>query len=69
MFVLIANAPEHSARQLLAAYKRQAAVDQGHHIVKGPLGVAPIFLKDPAKITAYVYIALLIWQVMQAVAP
>ncbi len=65
MFVLIANAPEYSARQLLTAYKRQAAVEQGHHIFKGPLGVAPIFLKNPAKITAYyvyvVYIALLIW--------
>ena len=71
LFVLIANAPEHSAPQLLAAYKRQAPAEIDHHLVKGPLGVAPVFLKDPAKITAYVYvvyIALMIWQVMQAVA-
>ncbi|MCL5065581.1 MAG: hypothetical protein M1600_11010, partial [Firmicutes bacterium] len=43
---------------------------QDHHILKGPLGVAPIFLKDLDKITPYVYLvyrAVLIWQVMQAV--
>jgi len=71
LFVLIANAPEHSAKDALLAYKRQTAVEQDHHILKGPLGVAPIFLKDLDKITPYVYLvymAVLIWQVMQAVA-
>ena len=71
LFVLIANAPEHSAKDALMAYKRQTAVEQDHRILKGPLGVAPIFLKDPDKITPYVYLvymAVLIWQVMQAVA-
>ena len=71
LFVLIANAPEHSAKDALLAYKRQTAVEQDHHILKGPLGVAPLFLKDPGKITPYVYLvymAVLIWQVMQAVA-
>ena len=71
LFVLIANAPEHSAKDALLAYKRQTAVEQDHHILKGPLAVAPLFLKDPAKITPYVYlvyIAVLIWQVMQTVA-
>ncbi len=53
LFVLIANAPEHSAKEALLAYKRQTAVEQDHHILQGPLGVAPLFLKDPAKITPY----------------
>jgi len=71
LFVLIANAPEHSAKDTLVAYKRQTAVEQDHHILKGPLGVAPLFLKEPAKITPYVYLVympVLIWQVMQAIA-
>jgi len=53
------------------AYQRQTAVEPDPHILKGPLGVAPIFLKDPDKITPYVYLvsmAVRIWQVMQAVA-
>ncbi len=71
LFVRIANVPEHSAKDALVAYKRQTAVEQDHHILKGPPGVAPLFLKDPAKITPYVCLvsmAVLIWQVMQAVA-
>ncbi|MDA8206494.1 MAG: hypothetical protein M0Z36_10520, partial [Thermaerobacter sp.] len=38
--------------------------------LKGPLAVAPLFLKDTKKITAYVYavfMALLLWRCMQAV--
>ncbi len=71
LFVLIANAPEHSAKEALVAYKLQTAVDHDHHILKGPLGLAPLLLNDPDKITPDVYLvsmAVLIWQAMQAVA-
>lgn len=62
--------PPNTLPKTLVAHKGQTAVEQDHHILKGPLGVAPRFLKDPAKITAYgslVSMAVLIWQVMQAV--
>jgi hypothetical protein len=71
LFVLIANAPEHSAQDALMAYKQQTAVEPDHHILKDPLGEAPVFLKDPDKIIPDVYLVsmtVLIWQVMQAVA-
>ncbi len=44
--------------------------NKDHAVVKGPLSIAPLFLKDTRKITAYVYVvymALLLWQCMQAV--
>ena len=71
LFVLIANAPEHSTQDALVTYKRQTAVEPDHHILKDPLEDAPVFLKDSDKITPDVYLvsmAMLIWQVMQAVA-
>ena len=39
-------------------------------MVKGPLAIVPLFLKDPLKITAYIYVAymaLLLWKCMEAV--
>ena len=39
-------------------------------MVKGPLTIVPVFLKDPLKITAYIYVAymaLLLWKCMEAV--
>ena len=69
-FILVSNDPRRSARELLEAYKTQFVVEQDHAVVKGPLSIAPLFLKDTRKITAYVYVvymALLLWQCMQAV--
>ncbi len=69
-FILVANDPRRSARELLTAYKTQQVVEQDNALVKGPLGIAPLFLKDTKKIDAYVYVvylALLLWQCMQAV--
>ena len=69
-FILVSNDPRRSARGLLEAYKTQFVVEQDNALVKGPLGIAPLFLKDTRKITAYVYVvylALLLWQCMQAV--
>ena len=69
-FILVSNEPRRSARDLLTAYKTQQVVEQDNALVKGPLGIAPLFLKDTKKIDAYVYVvylALLLWQCMQAV--
>jgi len=69
-FILVSNDPRRSARDLLTAYKRQYVNEQDHAMVKGPLQVVPLYLKDTKKITAYVhcvYLALLLWRSMQAV--
>lgn len=69
-FILVTNDPRRPARDLLVAYKSQQVVEQDNAVVKGPLGIAPLFLKDTKKIEAYVhvvYLALLVWQAMQAV--
>ena len=69
-FIVVSNDSRRSARELVEAYKTQFVVEQDHAVVKGPLTIAPLFLKDTRKITAYVYvvyIALLLWQCMQAV--
>ena len=70
-FVLIAHDSHRIAEELLAAYNQEWVVEGTHATLKGPLTVAPVFLKDPRKLTAYVYVvymALLLWHVMQAVA-
>ncbi len=69
-FILVSNDPRRSARALLEGYKTQFVVEQDNALLKGPLAVAPLFLKDTKKITAYVYgvfMALLLWRCMQAV--
>ncbi|PSR20230.1 MAG: hypothetical protein C7B45_15865 [Sulfobacillus acidophilus] len=55
-FILIANDPQRSAEELLAAYNEQFVAAGNHATVKGPLGIAPGFLKDPQNLTAYVYV-------------
>ncbi len=69
-FILVSNDPGRTARELLEAYKHQFVNEQDHAIVKGPLQIVPLFLKDTKKIEAYVYcayLALLLWTCMQAV--
>ncbi len=68
--ILISNDPRRTARGLLEAYKSQFVVEQGHAMLKGPLAIVPLFLKEPLKITAYIYVAymaLLLWKCMEAV--
>ena len=70
-FVLIAHDPDRSAQALLSAYHEQFVGEASHAVLKGPREIAPVFLKDPKKLTAYVYVgylAALRWSVMQAVA-
>ena len=64
-FILVSNDPRRSARDLLTAYTRQYVNEQDHAMVKGPLPVVPLYLKDTKTITAYVYgvyLALLLWR-------
>ncbi len=54
----------------MEGYKTQFAAEQDNALLKGPLAVAPRFLKDTKKITAFVYVvfmALRLWRCMQAV--
>ena len=69
-FILVSNDPRRTARELLEAYKTQWVVERDHALVKGPLAIVPLFLKDPLKITAYIYVAfmaLLLWKCMEVV--
>lgn len=49
-FPLITNDREMTHAQLLAAYKYQPNLEQRHAELKGPMDVAPVFLKDAARI-------------------
>ena len=64
--VLIARDPVRSAEALLSAYHEQFVGEASHAVLKGPLEIAPVVLKDPKRLTACVYVVYL-WSVMQAV--
>ena len=49
-FPLITNDRELTPAQLLAAYKYQPHLEQRHAELKGPMEVAPVFVKNPARI-------------------
>ena len=69
-FIIVSNHPTHTPRHLLRAYKHQYVIEQDNALVKGPLQIAPVFLKDTKKLEAYVYcvfLALLLWRCMEAV--
>ena len=62
-FALITNDRVLSPAQLLAAYKYQPRLEQRHAELKGPMEVAPVFLKDVARIEGLlclVFLALLV---------
>lgn len=62
-FPLITNDPNMTPAELLAAYKYQPNLERRHHQLKHAQAVAPVFLKDPARIEALLcchFIALLI---------
>lgn len=62
-FPLITNDREMSAAELLAAHKYQPKLESRHADLKGTLQVAPMYLKNPARIEALLmceFIALLV---------
>jgi transposase len=77
-YALLTNLPDTiTASEVLRRYKSQEVVERRYSTVKGPLAVAPIFLKNNRRITALITViclALLIFclierHVRQAIAP
>lgn len=77
-YCLLTNLPaEVGAGDVLVRYKGQEAVERRYHAFKGPLAVAPLFLKNNARIEALltvICLALLIFclierEVRQGIAP
>jgi transposase len=79
LYALITNLTSGhcSADRLLGLYKDQALSERGHHFLKGPLAVRPVFLKSnrrAAALVAVCSIALLVYglietELRQAIAP
>ena len=63
IYALVTTAPlTWSGDALLIEYKRQTFVERGHHELKTPLAVNPIFLKTPRRIEALVSLLFLALQ-------
>lgn len=55
IYALLTTAPlGYSADVLFTEYKRQTYIERGHHELKTPLAVTPIFLKTPRRVEALV---------------
>ncbi len=77
-YALLTNLPAHvDAAEVLIRYKGQEVVERRYSTIKGPLAVAPLFLKNNRRIAALITViclALLIFclierQVRQAITP
>jgi hypothetical protein len=64
VYVLKTNLPgrTHPVAEVLRAYKGQAQVERRFHHLKGPLAVAPMFLKNPDRIAGL--LCVLVWALM-----
>src|SRR5262245_57290382 len=64
VYVLKANLPvrTHPVAEVLRAYKGQSQVERRFHHLKGPLAVAPVFLKNPDRIAGL--LCVLVWALM-----
>src|SRR4051794_408960 len=64
VYVLKTNLPErtHPVAEVLRAYKGQSRVERRFHHLKGPLAVAPVFLKNPNRIAGL--LCVLVWALM-----
>jgi transposase len=64
VYVLKTNLSKHSSPlvKVLAKYKEQSRVERRFHHLKGPLAVAPMFLKNPERIAGL--LCILIWALM-----
>jgi transposase len=61
VYVLKTNLPvrSHPVAEVLRAYKGQSRVERRFHHLKGPLAVAPVFLKNPDRIAGL--LCVLVW--------
>jgi transposase len=64
VYVLKTNLPAraHPVAEVLRAYKGQSQVERRFHHLKGPLAVAPVFLKNPDRIAGL--LCVLVWALM-----
>ena len=64
VYVLKTNLPRTDYRltKVLRTYKEQAEVERRFHHLKGPLAVAPMFLKNPERIGGL--LCILVWALM-----
>jgi Domain of unknown function (DUF4277)/Transposase DDE domain len=64
VYVLKTNLPgrTHPLAEVLRTYKGQSQVERRFHHLKGPLAVAPIFLKNPERIAGL--LCILVWALM-----
>ena len=64
VYVLKTNLPtrSHPTAKALAKYKEQSQVERRIHHLKGPLAVAPLFLKNPERIAGL--LCILVWALM-----
>ena len=64
VYVLKTNLPErtHPLAEVLRTYKGQSQVERRFHHLKGPLAVAPMFLKNPERIAGL--LCVLVWALM-----
>jgi transposase len=64
VYVLKTNLPRttHRLTKVLRTYKEQSQVERRFHHLKGPLAVAPMFLKNPDRIAGL--LCILVWALM-----
>ncbi len=64
VYVLKTNLPRENYRvtKVLRTYKEQSQVERRFHHLKGPLAVAPMFLKNPERIAGL--LCILVWALM-----
>jgi transposase len=68
IYVLLTTAPlTFSADALFTEYKRQTYVERGHHELKTPLAVTPIFLKTPQRVEALISLLFVALQVYMTI--
>lgn len=64
VYVLKTNLPKtaHPTAKVLGTYKQQSHVERRFHHLKGPLAVAPMFLKNPQRIAGL--LCILVWALL-----
>jgi transposase len=64
VYVLKTDLPKstHPTAKVLGTYKQQSCVERRFHHLKGPLAVAPMFLKNPKRIAGL--LCILVWALM-----
>ena len=57
--VLVTTTMQRSADQLFTKFKQQTYAEHANHIFKGPLRVRPVFLKNPRRVEALVFLMMM----------